>query len=35
VASYLDKHWQLTSDTLKRERLVELGTEYIQRTEEG
>lgn len=35
VASYLDKHWTLTSDTLKRERLVELGTEYIQRTEEA
>lgn len=35
VASYLGKHWQLSSETLERARLVELGTAYVDRTEDA
>ncbi|MDP9347764.1 MAG: exonuclease SbcCD subunit D [Gemmatimonadota bacterium] len=35
VESYLARHWQLSSGTLKRERLVELGSHYVERAEEA
>ncbi|HEX2090798.1 MAG TPA: exonuclease SbcCD subunit D [Longimicrobiaceae bacterium] len=35
VESFLAKHWELTSGTLDRKRLVELGSQYVQRAEEG
>jgi DNA repair exonuclease SbcCD nuclease subunit len=35
VASYLGKHWTLSSETLERARLVELGTAYVDRTEDA
>jgi exonuclease SbcD len=35
VESYLAKHWTLSSETLNRGRLVELGSHYIERAEEG
>jgi exonuclease SbcD len=34
VSSYLAKHWTLSSETLERARLVELGKHYVDRTEE-
>ena len=34
VESYLERHWELTSDTLERKRLVELGSHYVQRADE-
>jgi DNA repair protein SbcD/Mre11 len=35
VASYLRKGWERRDATLEVERLVELGTSYVERTEEG
>ncbi|HEV2148757.1 MAG TPA: exonuclease SbcCD subunit D [Longimicrobiaceae bacterium] len=35
VSSYLAKHWTLSSETLERARLVELGTHYVDRTEDA
>jgi len=35
VAGYLGKHWQLSTETLDRTRLVELGTGYVDRTEDA
>jgi hypothetical protein len=36
VEGYLRKHWNLTSTAIRRERLIELGREYLEATgEEG
>lgn len=35
VTNFLEKHWTLSSESLQRERLVQLGADYIRRTEDG
>ncbi|HEX2189289.1 MAG TPA: DNA repair exonuclease [Longimicrobiaceae bacterium] len=35
VESYLAKHWTLSTETLERTRLVELGKHYVERTEDA